>query len=177
MDFSRLEKNLSDVVTEQQAKLGYRRETIRLYYPLSSLNRFLCTQQTPNEMMSSMAAFCEREKDHLGTISVTKEGERFCLILGPEVSEYIDLHTKKSGLIFDLVEVVTEHDVPIERIKKIFERYSDHVYFEKMNNGEFDYLMYFEDGSPDDYRYCFTEEGHHIIYHRYTKEDYEEFGF
>ena len=37
MDFARLEKNIIDVIKEEQAKLGYRKESIRLYYPLSSL--------------------------------------------------------------------------------------------------------------------------------------------
>ena len=40
MDFARLEKNIIDVIKEEQAKLGYRKEKIRLYYPLSSLNHF-----------------------------------------------------------------------------------------------------------------------------------------
>ena len=33
-----LENNLIDIIKEEQAKLGYRKEKIRLYYPLSSLN-------------------------------------------------------------------------------------------------------------------------------------------
>ena len=37
MTFEKLEKNLMDVVLEEQAKLGFRREKIRLYYPLSTL--------------------------------------------------------------------------------------------------------------------------------------------
>ena len=37
MDFARLEKNIIDVIKEEQAKLGYRKEKIRLYYPLSSV--------------------------------------------------------------------------------------------------------------------------------------------
>ena len=36
MTFEKLEKNLMDVVLEEQAKLGFRREKIR---------RILCTQQ------------------------------------------------------------------------------------------------------------------------------------
>ena len=32
MTFDKLEKNLMDVIQEEQAKLGFRREKIRLYY-------------------------------------------------------------------------------------------------------------------------------------------------
>lgn len=43
MNFQRLEDNITDVIKEEQIKLGYRSETVRLYYPLTSLNRFLET--------------------------------------------------------------------------------------------------------------------------------------
>lgn len=38
-------------------------------------------------------------------------------------------------------------------------------------------IVYFEDGIPDDYRYCLSLEGEHMIYHKFTPEDYEDFGF
>ena len=38
MGYERLEKSLTDTIKEEQAKLGFRKEAIRLYYPLSSLN-------------------------------------------------------------------------------------------------------------------------------------------
>ena len=40
MGFHELEENLIDMVKEQQAKLGFRPEVIRLYYPVSTLNHF-----------------------------------------------------------------------------------------------------------------------------------------
>ena len=40
MNYNRLENSLIDVIKEEQAKLGYMKEKIRLYYPLSSLNHF-----------------------------------------------------------------------------------------------------------------------------------------
>ncbi len=39
MYFDRLEKNLIDIIKEEQAKLGFRKEDIRLYYPLRSLKQ------------------------------------------------------------------------------------------------------------------------------------------
>lgn len=39
--YHRLENSIIDVIKEEQAKLGYRKEEIRLYYPLSSLDHFL----------------------------------------------------------------------------------------------------------------------------------------
>ena len=40
MGYDKLEKNLIDIIKEEQAKLGFFKEDIRLYYPLSSLNHF-----------------------------------------------------------------------------------------------------------------------------------------
>ena len=34
VDFTRLEKNIIEVIQEEQIKLGYRSELIRLYYPI-----------------------------------------------------------------------------------------------------------------------------------------------
>ena len=56
MTFEKLEKNLMDVVLEEQAKLGFRREKIRLYYPLSTLNHLLGTQDTAEQMEVTLAA-------------------------------------------------------------------------------------------------------------------------
>ena len=38
MGYDKLERNLIDIIKEEQAKLGFFREDIHLYYPLSSLN-------------------------------------------------------------------------------------------------------------------------------------------
>lgn len=46
-----------------------------------------------------------------------------------------------------------------------------------MEHEEFDYCFYIEDGKPDVYRYCVAFEEGHAIYHQFTIEDYEEFGF
>ena len=43
MNYAKLEKNIIDVIKEQQAKLGYIKEKVRLYYPLNSLNHFFGT--------------------------------------------------------------------------------------------------------------------------------------
>lgn len=50
MLFSKLEKNMIDVIKEEQVKLGYRSETIRLYYPILSLNRLLDTDYEIRQM-------------------------------------------------------------------------------------------------------------------------------
>ena len=57
VDFTRLEKHIIEVIQEEQIKLGYRSELIRLYYPLTSLNRFLHTDAAEKEMTELLKTF------------------------------------------------------------------------------------------------------------------------
>ena len=56
--YQKLMDNLCDIVAEEQAKLGYMKEPIRLYYPLSSLNHFLGGNVSADEMQEKLSK-CE----------------------------------------------------------------------------------------------------------------------
>jgi hypothetical protein len=177
LDFSKLEQNICDVIKEDQIKLGYQKEVIRLYYPISSLNHFLKADLDVCGMRRTLEAFCGTVSETLGRIEVSNEGERFCFCFPPEASEYIHTHTPQTGFLYDFIAAVSRHGATIDEVIRQFQKYSDHVHVEKKANGEFDYLVYFEDGQPDSFRYCLTDEGCHIIYHRFTVEDYADFQF
>jgi hypothetical protein len=177
LDFSKLEQNICDVIKEDQIKLGYRKEVIRLYYPIGSLNHFLQSEFGIEEMRNALKDFGGTVQDKLGAIEISNEGERFCFCFPPEASEYIHTHTPQEGFLYDFIGIVSRHGVTIDEVIALFRKYSDHVHVEKTENGEFDYLIYFEDGQPDSFRYCLTDEGCHVIYHRFTVEDYEDFHF
>lgn len=175
MDFTRLRKNIFDIVKEQQIKIGYRKEAVRMFYPLQSLNRLLGTELNETEMESVLNSFAESVREELGTINISCDKGRFCILLPEEASEYIHLNTEQNGFLSDFISTVSKHNVSVDEVIEVFRKYSDRVHVERVNNGEFDYLVYFEDGEPDDYRYCLTDEGNHIIYHRFTIEDYNDF--
>ena len=75
------------------------------------------------------------------------------------------------------IETIARHGCTLDEVMDVFHAYSEHVHVEKTTGTGFDYLVYFEDGIPDDYRYCLSLEGEHMIYHKFTPEDYEDFGF
>ena len=106
MDFSRLEKSIMDVIKEEQAKLGYRKEKIRLYYPLSSLNHFFQVEGDVTGMLEKLNWFPEYTKQRLGQVEVTNEGERFCFHIPEEGVEYVHEQMKGREFIQDLVELV-----------------------------------------------------------------------
>lgn len=177
MDCEKLERNIIDVIEEQQLKLGYLKETVRLYYPLSSLNRFLGTDWKIEEMKQKLQAFAEDTRECLGGVIITNKEERFCIAVPPEGIEYIHNHMNAEGFLADLIGIVKRHRATLDEVLQQFYKHSKQVHVEKVENGEFDYLVYFENGEPDSYRYCISVEAEHVIYHRYTVEDYEEFGF
>lgn len=168
--------NIIDVIKEEQIKLGYRKEQIRLYYPLSSLNLILGKELECEDMKKYLEEYFLERKEIFGEVNVSYKGERFCLHLSDTASEYVNNHTEKTGFLYDFIEKISAHDVKINELVDLFHKYSDDVYFEKMENSEFDYLIYFVDGKPDSYWYLLTEEGHHITYHRYTKQDFISMG-
>lgn len=176
MQYYKLEQNIVDILEEQQLKLGYMSEVVRLYYPLGSLNRFMETDCSIEEMEVQLESFAVSVEERLGRLRISHEKERFCLVIPPEGSDYVHENMRPDSFMADLVRTVGRHGCTLDEVFGQFYRHSEHVHVEKMENGEFDYLVYFEDGVPDCYRYCITVEGGHVIYHRYTTEDYEDFG-
>ena len=205
LDYSNLERSLIDVIKEEQAKLGYYREDIRLYYPLSSLNHFFGTDVNADKMQkilegtgedvdttrnivegkevgsapaeSIVAGMNARLSDKLGMVEVSHRGDRFCFHIPPEGVEYVHENTKENEFIRELVNLVAKHGCTIDQIYELFTAHSDRVGREKMDNGEFDERIWFQDDADDPYYYCFKQEGGHMIYHRFLPEDYEDFEF
>lgn len=176
MGYERLEKSLIDLVKEEQAKLGYRKEMIRLYYPLSSLNHFMETNADSEEMQELLADFPKAAEDIFGEVGITHAKNRFCFALSEKASEYVHENMKPNEFIKELVELVAKHGCTMEDIEVLFRSHSDKIVAEPMDNGEFDRMIRFEEGE-DKYYYCFKDEGCHIIYHRFLPEDYTDFGF
>ena len=176
MGYERLEKSLIDLVKEEQAKLGYRKEMIRLYYPLSSLNHFMETNADSEEMQELLADFPKAAEDIFGEVGITHAKDRFCFALSEKASEYVHENMKPNEFIKELVELVAKHGCTMEDIEVLFRSHSDKIVAEPMDNGEFDRMIRFEEGE-DKYYYCFKDEGCHIIYHRFLPEDYADFDF
>lgn len=75
--YEKLERSLTDVIAEEQAKLGYRKEAIRLYYPLSTLNHFFNSNDSADEMETKLQGFTEFSTSRLGNTQTSHKGDRF----------------------------------------------------------------------------------------------------
>ncbi len=176
MNFKKIENNIIDVIKEEQAKLGYRRETIRLYYPLSSLCHILQVQAQPEKMDDILRSFGEYTDARLGQVEVSRKKDRFCFLIPEQGAEYVHEHTDGEDFIKELVLLVDSHGCTLEQIKDLFRSKNENVDIQSIDSEEFDLLIRFKD-SDDKYYYCFKDEGCHIIYHRFLPEDYADLGF
>ena len=173
--FERLKNNIIDMIAEEQAKLGYMKESVRLYYPLESLRHLTGTEAGSGEMPGVLAGFVREAEAEIGRIEVSQNGERFCFICSKEVSEYV--HENYGGaFIYELINLLTRHGISFDDIIALFKGEDADCIVESVDNGEFHMMIRFSKG-PDEYYYCFKDEGGHIIYHRFLPEDYKDFGF
>lgn len=193
----RFTQNLIDQVKEAQIKLGYAKETVRLYYPVESLNALTgADAKSPEEMLEIL----EREFDRLpcpadaagdpadqacasggaagaclpGRLTFAVSAGRVEVSIPPEMAEYIHLHTETPPFLAELVELFRHgHGLTRDSILALFRKYDPAYTMEQMPEGsDFDYVLYFENGQPDGWYYCIKEEMGHTIYHRFAKEDY-----
>lgn len=128
-------------------------------------------------MQHAMEEFSDHACDRLGKVTASSKNGRFCITLPPQASDYVHENRKPSEFLVRFIGTVARHGCTLDEVMDVFHAYSDHVHMEKTTGTGFDYLVYFEDGIPDDYRYCLSLEGEHMIYHKFTPEDYEDFGF
>ena len=80
MKLEALIQNMTDQIKEAQLKLGYARETMRLYYPLSSLNAMLEMQETDiRELAKKIRHELEAKKEKMGDTQIRIHADRIVL--------------------------------------------------------------------------------------------------
>lgn len=176
MNQRNLIQNIIEQIKEAQIKLGYVKETVRLYYPVSSVNALLGTDAgNAKELLSVLEqepAFSDTE---LGTIQFAVHEGRIEISIPPEGAEYVHQEVPEPAFLMDIIELFGQHHCcTLEEVKQVFGRYSPDYICEKMpEDADFDYALHFADETIDSYYYCIKEEMGHTIYHRFTKADYE----
>ena len=120
-----MKDNLIDIIKEEQAKLGDRKESIRLYYPLGSLKHLLKADADIEKMREVLDDFCDEVKEFFGQIEVTNNGERFCFKVPDAGVEYVHENMAENEFICGLVKLVSEHGCTIEKIREYFLSYNN----------------------------------------------------
>ncbi|MDO4650967.1 MAG: DUF3877 family protein, partial [Eubacteriales bacterium] len=136
--FRVLEQDFVNLILESQVKIGYAYTSLRLFYPLVSLNHMLQTEKEAEEMLEYLEEFKEYTRERLGELSFSREGERFGIVIPPDGMKYVHEHVEASEFVKELIMITSRHGCTMEQIQEMFEKYSDHVVRKDMDNGEFD---------------------------------------
>ena len=176
MNIDRLEKDLEDQIKELQIKLGYARESMRLYYKVSSLATLVGSQATtPEELCAELQNEQALSNSPLGALSLGIHQDRIEITIPPQGAQYVHEHVPTPPFLADLINLfLTKHHPSKEEILSLFAQYSSEYVLQDMpDESDFDFGVYFIDATIDPHHYCFKEEMGHMIYHRFLKEDYE----
>lgn len=175
MNQEKLIINIIDQIKEAQIKLGYARETVRLYYPSVSLGRLLEEQGDAKKLLALLQDRVEPADTVLGKLQFAGYGDRIEVRIPPEGAEYVHAQVPAPEFLTEIIKLFgTNHHCRIEDVRSVFARFSPDYVCEKMpEETDFDYALYFPDGSIDSYYYCVKEEMEHTIYHRFTREDFQ----
>ncbi len=174
--FDRLRDYLCDMILEEQLKLGYEKETIRFYSPCASVGHILGRKECDSDaVMEALAPFTDYAADTLGEIKITKcSGARICFLIPVQGAVYVHEHWEKNPFLEELIQCFRRHGITRLDVQDVFAKYSEQAVCIHIGSDEFDDVFFFENGVPDDYRYCVKFDAGHASYHRFRKEDFEE---
>ena len=175
MKLEALIQNMTDQIKEAQLKLGYARETMRLYYPLSSLNAMLEMQETDiRELAKKIRHELEAKKEKMGDTQIRIHADRIVFTIPPDFVEYVHEQVPEPPFLKELIQLFREkHACTKEEITAVFEKFGAYECRQMPDGMDFDYVIYFTDSSIDAYDYCIREEMGHTIYHRFARADFE----
>lgn len=174
IDFGK--KLIYDMMKEQQMKLGFEQETVRLYIPIQSLKHILGLEQdiSKEEQKMQIGKFRTELEKTLGKVKITGKDKRLCIAISPEGSQYVHENIEENPFLADMIILFQKHHVSISEVKKVFEKYSQEYICLEQAGVEFDYLLYFKDKKIDEYYYCVKFDKGHASYHRFLEQDIQE---
>lgn len=178
MDYERLKRNLISVIKEAQIKLGYEEIAIGVNYVTSSLLNLLGSDANEENIEDILLVFAHFNEALFGDIDVKRIENGYRLTVSPRGAKYVNSLVGENDFLVKFINEIRSPLATIESVVDVFKAYSDRVVIEKTkDNDEFDYVIYFEDGQPDEFWYCIDTEDLGMTYHRFIKEDYLDFGF
>lgn len=174
MNIDKLMENIIGQIKEAQLKLGFARESIRLYYPAESLCRLLQVESCSDSKLLEMLEKEERlAHTELGPLRFSISKGRAEVCVSQEGVEYVHKQIPDSPFLKGLIQLFCDnHELSIDEICRYFAGFSDSYVCKRMEPGEdFDYVLYFPGQEPDAWYYCIRMEMGHTIYHRFTADD------
>ena len=165
MDPSDLEDRIVSTVQEMQVKLGQSSGSLSLYLPLDCLD---------GDVEDEIARFREHVRPKLGDVACTLDDGRVRITVSEEGCRYV-AGLPVSPVLLTMVDAVMSRE-SLDGIKARLEKVSKGLVWKEVDGDGFDHIAYFTDGT-DPYVYCIDSDCGPISYHRFSRRDYEAFGF
>ena len=136
MDKERFIENITEQIKEAQLKLGYTRETIRLYFPVRSLCDLVRTEPMEGKDLINLL---EREFQDtvLGRLAfILCKGDRIEARISAAGAEYVHGQVADPPFLAGIIELFRDNHCPtIEEIKAYFAKFSENYVCKKMEPG------------------------------------------
>ncbi len=168
-----LRKNIINNLAESQLKIGYSENAVTLNYTGDSLRKFLLPDEGES-IEEAFAQFARHVSSELGKLTLSPFEDRYALTVPVQGVRFVHENIKPEPFLEEFITAVKTPSrlKDIEDVIQIFKKYSDRVVCRKAEHNEFEYILYFSDGIPDDFVYCIDTDFGTVSYHRFTKEDY-----
>lgn len=170
MKYKNLFDNIISIIKESQIKLGYDSIPIGINYVATSLEGILGT----SNIVPALDEFCVECRDVLGEVAYRSIDNGYRLDVSTKGVDYVHSIISDDEFLVQFINTVRRFDCTIDDVINVFKSYGDDVVVKRVDNGEFDYLIYFEGGTPDAFWYCIDTEDLGMTYHRLLKNDYIE---
>ena len=174
--FKELEINIETTIYEGILKLGYNpQEELSIYYDLDLLNYLLRKgYSNNNQCMDYLQEFIAYVNPRLYNVSISLEKGRFKFTVPKEGIAYIYNHYQDNNFLKELIQTVKSHNFTLDDILTIFSHYTNKFVCEKIDNSEFQYVIYFKDSNIDKFKYCFSFDEMGGYYHRLLDFSYDK---
>ncbi len=170
MSLMGLYNNILDNIKEAHMKLGYSVTDISLNYQERSLRHFV----GDGDLEGAMDQLFQLARPTLGEMSYRIKGPQVRITVPAQGVRFVGENVPEKPHLRELIELVQQPGVTIEQIRATFDKYSDHVECRTTDESGMDYVLWFPQGEPDDYRYCVCLDGLGATYHRLSKMDFED---
>lgn len=128
-------------------------------------------------MMRELEAFFTKDEAELGKIEISRRGDRFCLAVGPKGAAWVHAHTNQTAFWRRLSRPLGGMVARWTSCWQFLTDTATGCMWRNCTTANLTGSSLLKTDSRDAYRYCIADEGCHLTYHRFTKEDYEAFGF
>ena len=126
MNCEPLKKHIIDTVKEWQMKIGYRAESMKLYYPAVSLAELLDLPEDvgKEQLQRALFEFAEKEEAFLGKLSFAEKEDRWDLTVPPEGCTWIHENFQDPPFLKDFIQTITTPGNTLTEVRACFDRHA-----------------------------------------------------